>query len=1592
MGVYNVKGLPAVVTYIKNNEVNEYATKFNVYVPANISYINFTWYSTDNIPVQYSLATQSYDVEALDHPKFNVSSTGIVPFEVSAGFQVALICSGKKSTEVRVMITLNVTIPSAKNITTLNLERTKICLKETIKKKVDDTKSVIWKLAGKPNEIPSANKTIEDNSVLHLSKILETGVNSSSERSCTNLRGSCVSTHFRLCLRLTTNSAAVGIEDSSGVGSYCSGTSRTIGDEFPFFTLCTLYLNGSYFILLDELMAHEDENVDVEEKENFIEKNVIYIIIGSTVAFTVLLFISMYACYRRSQKASHLSDQVSDVPAAQYMNAQSQTLLHSATPNVASSCGSISIGHSTLRKAPSIMTAASDVRSIPLHQQISMIAIKKERINLTNIVQKGTFGQLFCGTLSVDNRKETIFVKCVTDQANLDQANLLLTEGMLLFGISHPNIQRIKAICIEDRNYPFLIYPYISQGNLKTFLQKCKFSPDGHAYTLVTQNIVDMAIQIAKAMHYLHTKQIIHKDLATRNCVVDDRLLVRITDTALSRDFFPDDYHCLGDSVNRPVKWMALESLSLRHFSPATDVWTFGVTFWELMTLGSPPYLNVDPFEFESFIKSGYRLNQPVNCPDELFNVMSLCWDVNPENLSVTSCFDKINTGWIHGNKKQTQDKNKVLSEKIPGGSSGLFRPIPPNPSIGWNRDKIIKPNPSVFSSIKSVGKPDIQKTWTHDKNTEPIKPGKGPGGFIPRPFPPDPIGKPIQKPIQKPIHKPVTDFSKLFPPSVEKVQKSITQIFIDNKWKGFATKPKPNRRPIYPPVYESPTDIPPNPFKTEAPYYIEPTLKPASYKPQYTEPKPFHIKEITQRPHYTEPTTQRPHYTEPTTRKPHYREPTTKLPIHSGKPIGLPGNPLTGIDTFIPVSNPNLHQIVQSLTLNRFIHVIDEAGLSDYLTGDGPVTLFVPSNEAFERLPLDVLKQMVEDKAFLKKVLEYHIVSGASHYIGNLGDSYLQLTSIAGQKININSHGQVISANGILVLKPDLPASNGVFHIINDVLYPPVSSNIWEILQDEKFSTFVHIIKSSEKVINYFKNGGPYTLFAPSNLAFNKLDSTTLEWIKKNPGRFAETVLSLVTKGMYYSYHLHDGNSLASLSPGNSLDIGVSGSTKTVNGKPIIVSDISAINGVIHVVDELPVDFTLRNLLETLQAQGEVSKFFLDALEKAGLIDEHLTGGGPYTVFVPASASFKELDQATLAWLWENPKKLRSLLLNQFVKGNYYSKDLKDGLTLTSISSETLKVTKGHRFTKVNGNDIILSDVVASNGVIHIVDGVLFDFVLQNLLQTLKTQGQHTVFLKLLNAAGLVDDHLENGGPFTVFAPSDEHLNKVDRSVILWLLKNPTKLRGFLLNHFVSGLYYSKVFTDGYQLTSISKEVLKITKENDVLAVNNKQIYNTDIQATNGVIHVIDGLLFEVSFENLLKTLQSQGDKYKTFLEALANSGLIDDHLTDGGPFTVFVPTEAAFKKIDPATLYWLLWDPENLKALVLKHFVKGVYYSDDLKVGTSFTAVGRGAQLNIGEHGDYKTVNGSPISRFDLFAKNGVIHAIDDVLFSQNLKKPAP
>ncbi|RWS09469.1 tyrosine-protein kinase RYK-like protein [Dinothrombium tinctorium] len=402
----------------------------------------------------------------------------------------------------------------------------------------------------------------------------------------------------------------------------------------------------------------EEESVLADASAMVASSNPFYIMIGFASCAILLVSLAALFCYYRSQKGHNpdVTNSYAGVTSHLSSSKAGQSFLRVDTPNHSSTISKTGSQYWSFRRlaTPSslqgtlIMPVHNNTSSISdlhhasrLSDQIMELSVERRRILLREKMQEGTFAQVYSGILIEDRNNETnsssseVMVKTVSDQASKMQVSLFLIEGMSMYTLQHRHVLNVIAACIDDPQRPLLVYPLMNKGNLKLFLQKCKFSPEGQVHTLLTQDLVSIALQIIQGMIYLHRRKIIHKDLATRNCVVsandDGTLLVKITDNALSRDLFPNDYHCLGDNENRPVKWLAIESLLKKEFHQASDVWAFGVTFWELMTLGQQPYFEVDPFEMGAYLRDGYRLFQPINCPDNLYDIMVCCWNAVPE-------------------------------------------------------------------------------------------------------------------------------------------------------------------------------------------------------------------------------------------------------------------------------------------------------------------------------------------------------------------------------------------------------------------------------------------------------------------------------------------------------------------------------------------------------------------------------------------------------------------------------------------------------------------------------------------------------------------------------------------------------------------------------------------------------------------------------------------------------------------------------------------------------------------------------------------------------------------------------------------------
>ncbi|XP_050077481.1 tyrosine-protein kinase Dnt [Anopheles maculipalpis] len=344
------------------------------------------------------------------------------------------------------------------------------------------------------------------------------------------------------------------------------------------------------------------------------QNGLITIIIGGILAILfVSIFIMIAYCVRGSfnRKPHH----------AQPIRTSSFQRLQTHAPSAPSSIVS------PPSIAPTIATLSrnriyANAEPEELQRRISELTVQRCRVRLSSLLQEGTFGRVYRGSY---NDSQEVLVKTVGPHASQVQVSLLLHEGMSLYGAQHPGILSVLGVSIDDHTAPFLLYlAPENTRNLKIFLQ------EPVARTLTTIQIVKIQLQLAQALGHLHSHGVIHKDIAARNCVIDDQLRVKLADNSLSRDLFPGDYYCLGDSENRPIKWLALESIQFKQFSEASDTWAFGVLMWELCTLARQPYAEVDPFEMEHYLRDGYRLSQPINCPDELFAIMAYCWTMLP--------------------------------------------------------------------------------------------------------------------------------------------------------------------------------------------------------------------------------------------------------------------------------------------------------------------------------------------------------------------------------------------------------------------------------------------------------------------------------------------------------------------------------------------------------------------------------------------------------------------------------------------------------------------------------------------------------------------------------------------------------------------------------------------------------------------------------------------------------------------------------------------------------------------------------------------------------------------------------------------------
>ena len=276
-------------------------------------------------------------------------------------------------------------------------------------------------------------------------------------------------------------------------------------------------------------------------------------------------------------------------------------------------------------------------------------------------------------------------------------------------------------------------------------------------------------------------------------------------------------------------------------------------------------------------------------------------------------------------------------------------------------------------------------------------------------------------------------------------------------------------------------------------------------------------------------------------------------------------------------------------------------------------------------------------------------------------------------------------------------------------------------------------------------------------------------------------------------------------------------------------------------------------DIVDTAVAAGKFTTL-ATALKAAGLVDT-LKSAGPFTVFAPTDAAFAQLPAGTVESLLANPDQLRAVLTYHVVAGQVTAADVVKLHSATTVEGEDVTINAADGMVRINDATVTTADIMASNGVIHVLDSVLMPpsmlsqapLATADIVDTAVAAGDFTTLATALKAAGLVDT-LKGPGPFTVFAPTDAAFAKLPAGTLDTLLANPDQLRAVLTYHVVAGADTAADISQLQQAATVQGEDVLIQAVDGMVQINDATVTEADIMASNGIIHVVDTVLLPPS------------------------------------------------------------------------------------------------------------------------------------------------
>ena len=665
----------------------------------------------------------------------------------------------------------------------------------------------------------------------------------------------------------------------------------------------------------------------------------------------------------------------------------------------------------------------------------------------------------------------------------------------------------------------------------------------------------------------------------------------------------------------------------------------------------------------------------------------------------------------------------------------------------------------------------------------------------------------------------------------------------------------------------------------------------------------------------------------------------------------------------------------------NTLVNAVVQANLLTTLSGDGPFTVFAPTDQAFTDAGVDLTAlDTPEGNQALANILQYHVISGEVPASGVT--DCLSADAVNGQPLSFTVGDSGVMVNDANVITTDVITSNGLIHVIDKVLTPTdTPRDIPRTAQcTGSHNSLVAAVVQAE-LLTTLQGAGPFTVFAPTDQAFTDAGIDLAE-LNTPDGKqtLSDILLYHVVASSVPSSALTNGMTAEAVN-GDELTFDLS-SGVMVNDANVVTPDVATSNGIIHVIDKVlmppadPVD------IPTTAASTGIHNSLVAAVVQAELLTT-LEGDGPFTVFAPTDQAFTDagIDLAALDTP-EGKQTLSDILLYHVVPSSVPSSAVTDCMLADAANTQPLSFTVGNG-VMVNDANVIQADVMASNGIIHVIDKVLTPSdTPRDIPRTAQCTGAHDSLVAAVIQAELLTT-LQGEGPFTVFAPTDQAFT--DAGIDLAALDTPEgkqTLSDILLYHVIASEVPSSAVTDCLSADTVNTNPLSFTVDDSGVMVNSATVVTPDVQTSNGVIHVIDKVLLPTATPNdIPRTAQCTGS-HATLVDAVIQAELLTT-LQGEGPFTVFAPTDQAF--IDAGINLAALNTEEGkaqLTDILLHHvYISEAVLSSQITDGATLS-MANGDNITISVTDGSVMIGDATVTLADVATSNGVIHVVDKVI----------